>query len=147
MTGHPGTDHRGALVQGGGEAVEGVIRYIAPSADPATRTFRLELALANPAGRLRDGVTSEIEIVLDEVRAHRFSPAILALSDRGEVGVRIVDAEGLVDFVPVEIIGEERDAVWVAGLPDTVTVITVGQDYVSDGQRVEPVLETAEATP
>ncbi len=35
----------------------------------------------------------------------------------------------------------------VIGLPDEVTVITVGQDYVIEGQKIVPVVETAEARP
>jgi multidrug efflux system membrane fusion protein len=43
------------------------------------------------------------------------------------------------------VLAQERDGTWVTGLPETVTIITVGQDFVVDGQRVEPVFETAGA--
>jgi membrane fusion protein, multidrug efflux system len=31
--------------------------------------------------------------------------------------------------------------VWLAGLPEVATIITVGQGFVQDGQRVATVLE------
>jgi multidrug efflux system membrane fusion protein len=41
----------------------------------------------------------------------------------------------------------ESDAVWVAGLPDEVRVITVGQGFVRTGDQVRPVPEGATAAP
>lgn len=128
-----------------GDTAEGKLRYIAPTADPATRTFRIELAVSNPDWRLRDGVTAEMEIPLETARAHRFSPAILALDDKGVIGVKTIEEDDRVGFMPVRLLGNEDGVVWVEGLPDPVTVITVGQDYVVEGERVEPVFETADA--
>lgn len=126
-----------------GDTAEGKLRFVATSADEATRTFRIELSVSNPDGRLRDGVTAEIAIPLETTKAHRFSPAILTLDDDGVIGVRTLTDDNRVAFMPVRILGNEDGTVWVAGLPDTVTVITVGQDYVKPGERVEPVFETA----
>lgn len=130
-----------------GETVEGRIRFVSPSAEETTRTFRLELEVPNPARALRDGVTSDIRIPLAETMAHRFSPALLGLDDAGRVGVRILDDANIVKFVPVAILGDDKSGVWVDGLPETATLITVGQDYVTPGQKVEPVDEKrADAT-
>ena len=73
-----------------------------------------------------------------ELRAQKISPGILVLDDNGAVGVRIVK-DGIVHFVPVKIVSDGPDGMWVSGLPDHVTVITVGQEFVSDGERVEAV--------
>lgn len=124
-----------------GETVAGKVRFIATRADPATRTFRIELEVSNPERTLRDGVTAEIRIPVRQVEAHRFPPGILALDDRGVVGVRTVEDGNKVRFRPVRIIAEGGDGVWVTGLPATVTVITVGQEYVAEGQTVTPVPE------
>ena len=58
---------------------------------------------------------------------------MFALDDAGVIGVRIVNAVGRVEFNPVEIIREDSDGVWVAGLPEMTTVITVGQELVVPG--------------
>ena len=50
-----------------------------------------------------------------------------------------VDADGLVVFYPVEILGGTEDSVWVGGLPETLTMIVVGQEFVQAGQKVEAV--------
>lgn len=124
-----------------GERVEGKVRFIAKSADQATRTFRLELEVPNSAGTLRDGVTAEIHVKSSTVEAHMISPAILSLDDKGTVGVRIVDAKKKVQFMPVTIVSDNPDGVWVAGLPKTVTIITVGQEFVAPGQEVDTTPE------
>lgn len=128
----------------GGAPLAGKIRYIASVADPATRTFRVELVVANRDLAIRAGTTAEIYLPLVDVLAHRISPAILSLNDDGVVGVRTLGDDDRVRFVPVEIIGDGIDGVWVTGLPSQVRIITVGQEYVSDGQQVRPTLVTAQ---
>jgi len=120
-----------------GERVEGHVRFVAKSSDQATRTFRLELEVPNPDGEIRDGVTAEIHVASATVEAHRISPAILALDDNGIIGVRIIERGKKVRFVPVKIVADSTEGVWVTGLPRTVTIITVGQEYVVDGQIVK----------
>ncbi len=124
-----------------GERVNGKVRFIAKSADQATRTFRVELEVPNPDGKIRDGVTAEIHVNSATVEAHRISPAILSLDDKGTIGVRIVDAQKKVQFVPVKIVADGTDGVWITGLPKTVTIITVGQEYVTNGQEVDATPE------
>src|SRR3546814_150601 len=68
----------------GGEPVSGRIRHISAVADEATRTFRVELEVANADSRIADGMTSEIALPLSATLAHRVSPAVLTLSDRSE---------------------------------------------------------------
>ena len=126
-----------------GETVSGEIRYIATSADPKTRTFRVEIAVANKNWSLRDGVTADISIPLNAKPAHYFSPAILSLNDAGQIGVRLVDDKNLVRFKTVKVLANDTDGVWVAGLARKVRIITVGQEYVIDGQQVVPHEEAA----
>lgn len=124
-----------------GERVDGQIRFIAKSSDRATRTFRVELEVPNPTGLIRDGITAEIHILSKTLEAHRMSPAILSLDERGNIGVKIVDQSRRVRFLPVTIVADDSDGMWVTGLPKSVTIITVGQDYVTAGQEVIVVPE------
>ncbi|HXL99474.1 MAG TPA: efflux RND transporter periplasmic adaptor subunit [Rhizomicrobium sp.] len=121
-----------------GQTVQGKIRFISERADAATRTFRLEVELPNPDALLRDGVSADIKIPVKQVMAQKISPGILVLDDNGVYGVRIVE-RGMVRFMPVQIVSDDPSGMWVSGLPDTVTVITVGQEYVSDGAHVVAV--------
>ncbi|MBO6757021.1 MAG: efflux RND transporter periplasmic adaptor subunit [Roseibium sp.] len=126
-----------------GQTMSGDVRYIAPAADPDTRTFRIEVELSNPDGLARDGVTALTRLPLPVERAHKITPAILTLNDAGLVGIRAVDANDMTVFHPVSVLGGDEHGMWVGGLPETVTAIVVGQDYVSDGQKVVPVFDTA----
>jgi len=125
-----------------GESVRGRIRYVAPVANDATRTFAVELEVDNSDGSLRAGGTAELRIPAESVFAHRVSPSLLTLDDAGNVGVKIVNGDGEVEFVVADIALSTSDGVWLAGLPETATIITVGQGYVESGTVVDVVAES-----
>lgn len=125
-----------------GEEVRGRIRYVAPVADEATRTFAVELEVDNRDGALRAGGTAELMIPAERVYAHRLSPALLTLDDAGNIGVKIVNEAGKVEFIVADIALATADGVWVAGLPSIATIITVGQGFVTTGSAVETVPES-----
>ena len=129
-----------------GETVRGKIRYVAPVADEATRTYMVELEVNNADGALRIGGTAELRIPAETVLAHRISPSLLTLDDAGNVGVKIINDDGLVEFVVADIALSSSDGVWLAGLPTTSTIITVGQGYVASGAAVAAVPESDSAT-
>ncbi|MGB0318369.1 MAG: efflux RND transporter periplasmic adaptor subunit, partial [Pseudomonadales bacterium] len=135
----PGAVAKGTLITG--ERVEGAVRFIGRSANGRTRTFRVEVAVPNPEGRLRDGVTTEIILPVAEHDAHLIPAAILALDDAGALNVRIVDPNKRVQMVPVSIVKEVPEGLWVTGLPATATVITVGQELVTPGSLVDVSFE------
>jgi multidrug efflux system membrane fusion protein len=125
-----------------GETVRGRIRYVSPVANEATRTFTVELEVANENGNLRAGGTAELRVPAQTVLAHRVSPSLLTLDDAGNVGVKIINDRGEVEFVAADIALSSDDGVWLAGLPATATIITVGQGYVTSGAVVDTVPES-----
>ena len=129
-----------------GEQVQGTIRYVAPVADEATRTFTVELEVDNTAGSLRAGGTAKLMIPAERVLAHRISPSLLTLDDAGNVGVKIVNEQDEVEFVVADIALSSDEGIWLAGLPDSATIITVGQGFVSQGAAVNAVPEGAAET-
>jgi multidrug efflux system membrane fusion protein len=128
-----------------GETVQGKIHFVADRADQTTRTFRVEVELPNPDAKLRDGVTADIHIPVRQIKAMRISPAILILDDQGKVGVRAV-VDGRVKFFPVQIVDDNPDGMWVMGLPDRVNVITVGQEFVNNGEHVDQKVVKGQAS-
>ncbi len=126
----------------GGATVTGTIRHISAIADEATRTFRVELEVPNPDRRIAAGMTAEIALPLSEIAAHHVSPAVLTLAENGEIGVKAVDAEGRVAFHAVSIVDTDNQGIWITGLPEEITLITVGQEYVSAGEAVRAVQES-----
>lgn len=120
-----------------GEQIDGKISFIGRAADPQTRTYRIEATLNTEGVSVRDGITAQITIPLQEVVAHRITPAVLALDDAGKVGVRIINDKQRVEFHHVEVVRESAEGVWVTGLPAEINLITVGQEMVADGDKVE----------
>lgn len=125
-----------------GETVHGTIRYVAPVADAATRTYTVELEVDNSDGKLRAGGTAELRVPAENVLAHRISPSLLTLDDAGNIGVKIINDEGEVEFVVADVALSTSDGVWIAGLPDLATIITVGQGFVVPGTMVNAVPES-----
>ncbi|MGV3491495.1 MAG: efflux RND transporter periplasmic adaptor subunit [Devosia sp.] len=118
-----------------GQSVDGEVSYISSIADEATRSFPIEIKLPNADGKLLSGVTATAVVSLGTVPAHLLPQSVLTLNDDGELGIRSVKDE-LVEFHAVTIISDGRDGIWVTGLPPTIDVITMGQEYVVPGQRV-----------
>ena len=141
----PGMSGEARLVTG--QTVRGTIRFVERRADPATRTFRVEMEVPNPDGDVRSGVTAEMRLDLGPEPAHQLPASILALNAAGDLGVRIVETEGsshIVRFVPVRLLSDDGEHVWVAGLPDQADVIILGQDFVADGIEVRVAQEDAQ---
>jgi len=130
-----------------GRTIEGSLTFIGQTSDPATRTYAVEAEVNNQAHEVRSGITTELRIPVAEVMAHKISPALLALDDEGNIGVRIVNERNEVEYRRVAIVSDAPDGAWVTGLPEIATLITVGQELVVPGQRVELSFEPAETLP
>jgi len=124
-----------------GEIVSGTIRYVAPVADEATRTFTVELEVDNNEGQYSGGMTAELMIPAETIYAHRISPSLLTLDDEGNLGIKTVNEAGKVEFHAADIAMSSSDGVWIAGLPHNATIITVGQGFVNAGSLVDSVPE------
>lgn len=119
-----------------GQTVTGAVSFLASASDPATRTFRVEITVANADGTIRDGQSTDITIAADGVAAHRIPSSALTLDNDGAMGVRVVDADDTARFAPVKLVRDTVNGVLVTGLPDRARIITVGQEFVTDGVPV-----------
>ena len=126
----------------GAEAL-GHVRYIAKTADPQTRTWRVEVEVANHGNAIPVGRIAEVHIQIGEGEAHKVNPALLTTDDQGRIGVRYLDVGGVVSFAPADVVDEASDGVWIAGLPHEALVVAEGQDAVKPGLRVTPVIRDA----
>lgn len=119
-----------------GQVISGRVRYVAREADAATRTYRLEIIASNPRGAVRSGLSADVKVTSASGPAHLVPPSALVLDSEGRQGVRYVGAGDVVAFAPVQVMEESADGVWVRGLSGPTRVITVGQSYVDQGQKV-----------
>jgi len=124
-----------------GERVEGIVTYVSNTADSATRTFRIEMEVENDNYIYKDGLTAEIFIPAKKINGHLIPPSSLTLNEEGEVGVRHIVNQNIAKFSRVEILADEDEYVWISGLPDRVTIITVGHEFVSSGDFVNYKLQ------
>jgi len=122
-----------------GATVRGKVRFVSPTASQTTRTYRIEIELPNADGAIPDGITAEVSIPLAPVAATSVPRSALTFASNGDIGVRAVDRNGLVGFVPVRIIEDEQTVMWVDGIANGARVIVQGQDFVREGQHVEAV--------
>jgi multidrug efflux pump subunit AcrA (membrane-fusion protein) len=119
-----------------GEVIESKLSFVSKSATPSTRSFRVEAKVPNSKGLIRDGITGNLKISTNKVLANKISPSIMLLSDNGIIGVRIVQ-NNIVKFLPVKIIEDTQDGIWVSGIPNLSQLIVRGQGYVENGQKVK----------
>jgi len=119
-----------------GKKVEGVVSFVSTSANKGTRTFRVEIDVKNSDRSIRDGVSAQIEIEGDTILAHKISPSILMLGEAGELGIRTVNEDDQVEFKKIEILEDSMEGIWITGLPKNTRIITIGQEYVFQGQTV-----------
>ncbi|SLN55218.1 efflux RND transporter periplasmic adaptor subunit [Roseisalinus antarcticus] len=130
-----------------GRELTGQVSYLSRSADPTTRTFRVEITVDNSDLSILDGQTADILIQTEGRTAHLLPQSALTLDDDGALGVRLVDDDSRALFAPVTLLRDTAQGVWLTGLPEMADVIVVGQEYVIDGVPVDPTYRDADALP
>lgn len=125
-----------ARLAAGDQNVSGIVTFLSRAADETTRTFRVEIEVPNPDLNIRDGQTAEIIISAAGELAHLLPPSALTLNEEGAIGLRTVSDDGVVGFVPVRVLRDTAQGIWLADLPQSLNVIVVGQEFVTAGVTV-----------
>jgi len=116
-------------------AVAGVVREIAPAADPATRTFSARVALPTPQADIRLGMTATVSFSAPLPPGIRL-PLTALLNDQGKTSVWVVE-KGKVKLVPVVLAGPQGNEILVAsGLDAGQEVVIAGVHLLREGQKV-----------
>lgn len=126
-----------------GSALTGILSFVSPTADSATRSYLIEAEVQNPNFLPLSGASASLQVHLESIPVHAISPALLKLDKRGKLGVYAV-RENLVTFYPVAIADTNDNVAWVTGLPRQVELITLGAGFVNPDQRVTVTREGAE---
>ena len=119
-----------------GNEYDGEISYIAAIANNATRTFTIEVTAPNLDGKAIEGMTASLEFDLESKEAHLIPNSLLSLNESGNIGIKTVEADK-VTFYEVDLLNATNAGIWIEGLPDTIQLITVGQEFVKAGQTVK----------
>lgn len=118
------------------EKFKGVINRIETTVDPLSRTFRIEIRLANPGEKLRPGLIAHVEIIhrekglgifipLDSIIGFGSNPAIFLVKDLKAEKRVIKTGKIIKDHVEV-----------LNGLFEGEMLVVSGQEYLKDQQLV-----------
>lgn len=122
----------------GDEPFEGVISLVYPTVDPATRTFPVEIKLANKDQRVRPGMFARATLNFG-TKDNVVVPDLAIVKQAGS-GDRYVYVykDGKVSYNKVELgrrMGAEYEL--VSGVPDNSQVVIAGQTKLVNGMEVE----------
>jgi multidrug efflux system membrane fusion protein len=121
-----------------GDSLQGHIRYISSLSEPGTNTFKIEVEVPNPEFSQMAGMSTELALPLQKTWAMRITPSVMALDEKGNLGVKTVVNEH-VKFIPIDIVKSDSQGVWLSGMGPQADIITLGHGFVRDGDKVEVV--------
>lgn len=130
-----------------GETFTGRIESVLPAAEAATRSIEVRIALPNPGGRLRPGMTAEVQISDPNVREVLFVPSEAVIRTGRRTVVITAIASGRYDPVDVELGVESDDRIEVhSGLTAGQRVVASGQFLIDSEASLTGALERLEAS-
>ena len=134
------------VVNGGGAAVTGTVRIVAPTVDAATRNALVYVDLPDTAGRLKAGMFARGEFATGSSTALTLPQTAVLLRD-GFSYVFTVAADGRVSQGKVSTGRRSGDRVEILqGLDEKARVVASGGGFLADGDTVR-VVATAPAAP
>jgi Cu(I)/Ag(I) efflux system membrane fusion protein len=111
-----------------GKALDGRIEAVLPAADPSSRAVEVRVALPNPDGRLRPGMTAEVDLSGGEASQTLLAPseAVIRTGTRAIVITVLDDGR----FAPVEV----QTGASFGDQTQILSGLTEGQKIVASGQ-------------
>jgi membrane fusion protein, multidrug efflux system len=119
--------------------IPGLIRELASSADPATRTYAVRVSVPQPPPEMKLGMTAAIRIPLAGVPDLIHLPLAALVEQQGQKGVWVYDPKSqTVAFRPIGIAGAGGNDLLVGGgLHNGDIVVTAGAPLLLPGQKVK----------
>ena len=127
-----------------GAMAEGTVRHLSRVATGNTRTYPVEVVLPNPDHQIPAGMTAELKLFAAPVKTVTVPRSVITLSDEGELGLRVLDADNVAHFASVELIDDTPAGLVLAGVDAGTRIIVAGQDLVRDGEKVNVQTTTIE---
>lgn len=119
------------------ETFTGTVDRIAPTFRRDTRQARVEIAVANEAGRLKPGMFVRARVVLESVDDTPLVPETALVNRQDTTGVFVLpDGADAVEWFPVQVGIRTGDLVQLVGPVPEGRVVTLGHQLLGDGSRV-----------
>jgi RND family efflux transporter MFP subunit len=116
------------------------LREVAPSADPATRTYLAKFSLPDADDRVSLGMTATLTLADRATERVARLPLSALFSEGGDPSLYIVDANGDVELKPVAVKSYETDQVVISGgVEEGAKVVTLGVQKLDPAQKVRVV--------
>jgi membrane fusion protein, multidrug efflux system len=123
-------------------SAEGVIAEVSRSADRESRNVSVEILAENRGRKLLPGLFVRADIEIERRLGVRSVPRDALVFRQDGLGLFVV-RDSTAHFIPVTIGIESGDRVELIDGPETgMTVVTLGQNNLQDGTRVNPISET-----
>lgn len=124
-----------------GETFQGKVSIVYPSLDANTRTFPVEVRIANNDQRVRPGMFARVTLNFgSQTRVMLPDQSIVKQTGSGEQYVYVLNADSTVSHQSVVLgrrLGAEYEA--VSGVNDGQTVVIFGQTLLNDGHKVHVI--------
>ena len=125
-----------------GRELSGTFLFRSAKADQHSRAFKVEAVFDNPDQAVLADLTGVISTAAKQVMAHAVPAAVLSLDTAGQLIVKTVDQANIVAAHPVTIVSDDKESVWITGLPERAKVIVAGYEYAGIGEQVRVALRT-----
>jgi membrane fusion protein (multidrug efflux system) len=118
--------------------IQSKVSFISKSINPENRTFEIEIAIANPSGKLTSEMIADIRLLRRSFQDKIVIP-LDALIDSEQGRYVFVANENKAEKKDIQILAVYEDSVLVEGLAAQQNLIVLGQRELSDGDLIETI--------
>jgi RND family efflux transporter MFP subunit len=116
------------------------LREVAPSADPATRTYLAKFSLPDAGDTVSLGMTATLTLADPATERVAKLPLSALYSQGGDPSLYVVDEQGSIALKPVTVKSYESNSVVIAGgVDEGAKVVTLGVQKLDPAQKVRIV--------
>jgi RND family efflux transporter MFP subunit len=116
------------------------LREVAPSADPATRTYLAKFSLPDAGDDVSLGMTATLTLTGAATERRARLPLSALFRQGGDPSLYVVDASGGISLKPVEVKSYESNCVVIAGgVDEGAKVVALGVQKLDPSQKVRVV--------
>lgn len=129
-----------------GKTYRGILRELAPAADPATRTFAARISIENADAEAALGMTATVSFAQDAETQIVVPLAAILQQGKGEgsAAVWVIAADGSVSQRPIEVVRySDAGAIVKAGLVAGERIVAAGAFKLSAGEKVRIAADPA----
>ena len=139
---HAGQEVPVAIDAAGIAKVLGTVQTVSPAADARTQAYAVKIRIDNPGDAVRPGMFARVTFPVDSRKNVLVVPNTAVITETGISYVYAVVQEGgnsVVKKVPVETgLSDETVTEITHGIDEGAVLITEGQSFLNDGQKVTP---------